>query len=116
MFVGLIVTNCIVLGRAESFAMHHPPLASLLDGIGNGLGYALILVAFATVRELLGAGTLLAHRLAVTARRRLVYATGPYAAASERASSCSAYGVGGAYPATGAGRAGARPADNEARP
>jgi len=58
-FVGLIVTNCIVLGRAEGFAMHNPPGASLLDGIGNGLGYALILVSIGTVRELLGAGTLL---------------------------------------------------------
>ena len=58
-FVGLIVTNCIVLGRAEGFAMHNPPGASLLDGLGNGLGYTLILVAIGTVRELLGAGTLL---------------------------------------------------------
>jgi Na+-transporting NADH:ubiquinone oxidoreductase subunit D len=58
-FVSLIVTNCIVLGRAESFAMRNPPLASLLDGLGNGLGYALILVVIATVRELLGAGTLM---------------------------------------------------------
>ncbi len=58
-FVGLIVTNCIVLGRAEGFAMKNPPAPSLLDGIGNGLGYALILVTIGTVRELLGAGTLL---------------------------------------------------------
>lgn len=58
-FVGLIVTNCIVLGRAEAFAMHHPPLPSLLDAIGNGLGYALILGVIASVRELLGAGTLM---------------------------------------------------------
>jgi Na+-transporting NADH:ubiquinone oxidoreductase subunit D len=58
-FVSLIVTNCIVLGRAESFAMRNPPLPSLLDGLGNGLGYALVLVAIATVRELLGAGTLM---------------------------------------------------------
>jgi Na+-transporting NADH:ubiquinone oxidoreductase subunit D len=58
-FVGLIVTNCIVLGRAEGFAMQNPPGASLLDGIGNGLGYALILVVIGTVRELLGAGTLM---------------------------------------------------------
>ena len=58
-FVGLIVTNCIVLGRAEGFAMKNPPGAALLDGIGNGLGYALILVAIGTVRELFGAGTLL---------------------------------------------------------
>jgi Na+-transporting NADH:ubiquinone oxidoreductase subunit D len=58
-FVGLIVTNCIVLARAEAFAMKNPPGASLLDGLGNGLGYALILIAIGTVRELLGAGTLL---------------------------------------------------------
>ena len=58
-FVGLIVTNCIILGRAEGFAMKSPPGASLLDGLGNGLGYALILVAIGTVRELLGAGTLM---------------------------------------------------------
>jgi len=58
-FVSLIVTNCIVLGRAEGFAMKNPPGASLLDGIGNGLGYAVILIAIGTIRELLGAGTLL---------------------------------------------------------
>jgi Na+-transporting NADH:ubiquinone oxidoreductase subunit D len=58
-FVGLIITNCIVLSRAESFAMKNPPVASLLDGLGNGAGYALILVAIGTVRELLGAGTLM---------------------------------------------------------
>jgi Na+-transporting NADH:ubiquinone oxidoreductase subunit D len=58
-FVGLIVTNCIVLARAEAFAMKNPPGASLLDGLGNGLGYALILIAIGTIRELLGAGTLL---------------------------------------------------------
>ncbi len=58
-FVGLIVTNCIVLARAEGFAMKNPPGASLLDGLGNGLGYALILVTVGIVRELFGAGTLL---------------------------------------------------------
>jgi Na+-transporting NADH:ubiquinone oxidoreductase subunit D len=58
-FVGLIVTNCIVLGRAESFALHHGPGASLLDGIGNGLGYSLVLVVVGSVRELFGAGSLL---------------------------------------------------------
>jgi len=58
-FVGLIVTNCLVLGRAEGFAMHNPVWPSFLDGLGNGLGYSLILIIVGTVRELLGAGTLL---------------------------------------------------------
>lgn len=58
-FVGLIITNCIVLGRAEGFAMHNGVAASTLDGIGNGLGYAFILVLVASVRELLGKGSLL---------------------------------------------------------
>lgn len=62
-FVGLIVTNCIVLGRAEAFALHHRVLPSLLDGIGNGLGYTLVLVLVATVRELLGAGSVLGYTL-----------------------------------------------------
>ncbi len=55
-FVGLIITNCIVMGRAEGFAMQNPPLRSLLDGIGNGLGYSLVLLLVALARELLGAG------------------------------------------------------------
>jgi len=58
-FVALIVTNCIILGRAESFASIHGPLASLLDGIGNGIGYSLLLIFVATVREIFGRGTLL---------------------------------------------------------
>ena len=58
-FVGLIITNCIVMGRAEAFAMSNPPLPSFLDGIGNGLGYSAVLVFVAVVRELLGSGTLL---------------------------------------------------------
>jgi Na+-transporting NADH:ubiquinone oxidoreductase subunit D len=57
-FVGLIITNCIVMGRAEAFAMKETPAASFLDGIGNGLGYGFILVVVATFRELLGFGTL----------------------------------------------------------
>ncbi|ATG74796.1 NADH:ubiquinone reductase (Na(+)-transporting) subunit D [Zobellella denitrificans] len=56
-FVGLIITNCIVMGRAEAYAMKSPPMMSFLDGIGNGLGYGLILLVVATVRELFGAGT-----------------------------------------------------------
>ena len=55
-FVGLIITNCIVMGRAEGYAMQNPPLASALDGIGNGLGYGLVLMITAFIRELLGAG------------------------------------------------------------
>ena len=57
-FVGLIITNCIIMGRAEGFAMHNRPWPSVLDGIGNGLGYAVILLITATVRELLGSGRL----------------------------------------------------------
>ncbi len=57
-FVGLIVTNCVVLGRAESFAMRNPVLPSVLDGLGNGLGYSLILMTVGAVREFFGAGTL----------------------------------------------------------
>ena len=57
-FVGLIITNCIVMGRAEGFAMKNPPIDSFLDGVGNGLGYSVILLALAFVRELFGSGTL----------------------------------------------------------
>ncbi|SEA48743.1 Na+-transporting NADH:ubiquinone oxidoreductase subunit D [Desulfuromusa kysingii] len=57
-FVGLIITNCIVMGRAEGFAMSNPPVASFMDGIGNGLGYSLILMLVAFIRELFGSGTL----------------------------------------------------------
>jgi Na+-transporting NADH:ubiquinone oxidoreductase subunit D len=58
-FVGLIITNCIVLGRAEAFALANKPWPSLLDGLGNGLGYSIILILVAIGRELLGNGTLL---------------------------------------------------------
>ena len=57
-FVSLIATNCIVLGRTEAFAMHNRPLPSMLDGIGNGAGYSAVLMLVAFIRELLGAGTL----------------------------------------------------------
>ncbi|MBL8871108.1 MAG: NADH:ubiquinone reductase (Na(+)-transporting) subunit D [Planctomycetaceae bacterium] len=57
-FVGLIITNCIVMGRAEGFAMKNDPKASFLDGIGNGLGYSFVLLAVAFVRELTGSGKL----------------------------------------------------------
>jgi Na+-transporting NADH:ubiquinone oxidoreductase subunit D len=62
-FVGLIITNCIVLGRTESFASQNPVGLSFLDGIGNGLGYSLILILVASTRELLGAGTLLGYTI-----------------------------------------------------
>ncbi len=57
-FVGLIITNCIIMGRAEAYAMANPPGMSLLDGLGNGLGYALILMITAFLRELFGSGKL----------------------------------------------------------
>ncbi|EGG93967.1 Na(+)-translocating NADH-quinone reductase subunit D [gamma proteobacterium IMCC1989] len=57
-FVGLIITNCIVMGRAEAFAMKNPPIPSFLDGIGNGLGYSAILLGLAFIRELFGSGKL----------------------------------------------------------
>ena len=57
-YIGLIITNCIVMGRIEAFALGNKPFASLIDGLGNGLGYAMILVIVAFFRELLGSGTL----------------------------------------------------------
>ena len=57
-FVGLIITNCIVMGRAEAFAMKNPPIPSFLDGVGNGLGYSAVLLSVGVVRELFGAGKL----------------------------------------------------------
>ena len=57
-FVGLIITNCIVMGRAEAFAMKNPPIESFIDGVGNGLGYGLILMLVGFIRELFGAGSL----------------------------------------------------------
>ena len=62
-FVGLIITNCIVLGRAEAFAMKNPPLPSFLDAVGQGLGYSLLLILVASVRELLGSGTVLGYEV-----------------------------------------------------
>ena len=57
-FVGLIITNCIVMGRAEAFAMQNPPMLSFWDGIGNGLGYSAVLITLGVIRELFGAGKL----------------------------------------------------------
>ena len=62
-FVGLIITNCIVMGRAEAFAMKEKPLLSFFDGLGNGLGYSLILIAVAIIRELFGSGTLMGYEI-----------------------------------------------------
>ena len=62
-FVGLIITNCIVMGRLEAFAMSNKPLDSFLDGIGNGLGYAVILITIGVVRELFGSGTLWGYQI-----------------------------------------------------
>jgi len=65
-FVGLIVTNCVVLGRAESFAMRNPVLPSMLDGFGNGLGYSLVLLIVGAIREFFGAGTLMGYAVVST--------------------------------------------------
>ena len=62
-FVGLIITNCIIMGRAEGFAMQNPPFQSLLDGIGNGLGYSVVLIAIGFFRELFGSGKLLGYEV-----------------------------------------------------
>ena len=62
-FVGLIITNCIVMGRAEAFALQNPPKDSFLDGLGNGLGYGIILIAVASIREILGFGKWLGFQL-----------------------------------------------------
>jgi Na+-transporting NADH:ubiquinone oxidoreductase subunit D len=62
-FVGLIITNCIVMGRAEGYAMQNPPMLSFLDGIGNGVGYSLILLITAFFRELFGSGSLYGYQI-----------------------------------------------------
>ena len=64
-FVALFVTNCIVMGRAEPFAMQNGPWLSFLDGLGNGLGYSLILIVVATIREFLGSGSLFGYELSL---------------------------------------------------
>ena len=60
-YVGLIITNCILMGRAEAFALQNPPITSFLDGIGNGMGYSFILLTVGTIRELIGSGTILGY-------------------------------------------------------
>jgi len=62
-FVGLIITNCIIMGRAEAYAMNHGPVLSMLDGLGNGIGYSVVLLAVGTVRELFGSGTLFGYEI-----------------------------------------------------
>jgi Na+-transporting NADH:ubiquinone oxidoreductase subunit D len=62
-FVGLIITNCIIMGRLEAFAMANKPWESFIDGIGNGFGYGLILIIVSIIRELLGSGSLLGYQL-----------------------------------------------------
>lgn len=71
-YIGLIITNCIVMGRIEAFALGNKPLPSLLDGIANGAGYGLVLIVVAVVREILGSGTLLGFKVIPDA----VYAAG----------------------------------------
>lgn len=74
-FVGLIITNCIVMGRAEAFANSNPPLISLVDGIGNGAGYSIVLITVAAVREFLGSGKLMGVELIPS----MIYEYTPYA-------------------------------------
>jgi len=62
-FVGLIITNCIVMGRAEAFAMQNPPVLSFFDGIGNGLGYSAMLIVLGVIRQLFGAGKLMGYEI-----------------------------------------------------
>ncbi len=62
-YVGLIITNCIIMGRIEGFALNHKPIPSLVDGLANGLGYGMVLVVIAFLRELFGSGTLFGYRI-----------------------------------------------------
>jgi len=64
-YVGLIITNCIVMGRAEAFALQNPPIVSVVDGVANGFGYAVVLAIIGFFRELLGAGEILGHKIPV---------------------------------------------------
>jgi Na+-transporting NADH:ubiquinone oxidoreductase subunit D len=65
-FMGLIITNCIIMGRAEAYAISNPPFKSFLDGLGNGAGYGLVLIIIATIRELVGSGKLLGFTILPT--------------------------------------------------
>ncbi|HPT32731.1 MAG TPA: Rnf-Nqr domain containing protein, partial [Prolixibacteraceae bacterium] len=62
-YVGLIITNCIIMGRLEAYAMGNSPWPSFLDGLGNGAGYSMILIFVATIRELLGSGSILGYHI-----------------------------------------------------
>ncbi len=74
-YVGLIITNCIVMGRAEAYALKHPPVESFLDGIGNGLGYSFVLLTVGFVRELFGAGKLFGYTIFPTVNNGGWYTT-----------------------------------------
>jgi len=84
-YVGLIITNCIIMGRAEGFAMNNSPIASFIDGVGNGLGYGAILMTVAFIRELLGSGTVFGYEVfKLSTKRRLVCAQRPASPARQR--------------------------------
>ncbi|TKB49316.1 NADH:ubiquinone reductase (Na(+)-transporting) subunit D [Ferrimonas sediminicola] len=72
-FVGLIITNCIVMGRAEAYAMKSGPLMSVIDALGNAMGYGVILIGVGFVRELLGSGTLFGHEVIATTENGGIY-------------------------------------------
>lgn len=78
-YVALIITNCIVMGRAEAFATQNPPLLSMVDGLANGLGYAIILVLIALCRELVGSGTVLGYPILAEAwyQKNLLFVLAP---------------------------------------
>ncbi len=78
-YVALIITNCIVMGRAEAFAMQNPPLISMVDGAANGIGYLWILVAVSLVRELIGSGTILGYTILSTSwyERNILFLLAP---------------------------------------
>jgi len=78
-FVGLIITNCIVMGRLEAFALANKPWPSLLDGLGNGAGYGFILIVVSLVRELLGSGKVLGHEILGHKAKTIAESTGLYA-------------------------------------
>jgi len=78
-FVGLIITNCIVMGRLEAFALANKPWPSLLDGLGNGAGYGLILVVVSFIRELLGSGKLMGFEILGHKAKTIAESTGLYA-------------------------------------